>query len=278
MLYNRTNLIDVKIGVLALIFFAASAAGQQPVIRGAIIIQQDGREQIIQVGPQGVFRGPVPQRLAAEDLVLPEAPPLPSRPPIEEARLNQWILQLSSDDFRERVEATRELKAGGVETVRKLAEVLHSNSPEAARRAFGILEELFLCEDDLANEAADEALSSLLETEDSPLAVRAEELLREHAVVRTVRATRELELLGAQIEYRNDIFEIDDQTGELIPKIGLIRFDRHWKGGVEGLKQLARVYQLGTDLSQVYYVLDCPVGREDFLTAIKTFAPRIDPN
>lgn len=280
MLYNRTNLIDSGISVLALIFFAASAAGQQPVIRGAIIIQQNGQEQIIQVGPQGVFRGPVVPRRESEPPVYPEAPPLPSRPPIEEEKLNRLIFQLSSDSFRERVEATRELKTGGVETVRKLAEVLHSNSPEAARRAFSILEELFLCEDDLANEAADDALSSLLETEDSPLAARAEELLQEHALVRTVRAIRELELLGAKVEYNYKILEVDDRTGELIPNIQWILFDRNWTGGVEGLKLLSRVDKIGTDdiHGQIYYVLNCPVGQEDFFAAIKTWTPQIDPS
>lgn len=204
--------------------------------------------------------------------ILPPPPPLPSRIAIPEERLNTLIQQLESGDFRERVEATRILKAeGSLETVERMTAAATSDSPELAMRALSVLEAIFLSDDDVANRAAETSLEDLAFGSSNDLGLQAQDILAAHYQLRSKRATGDLQAKGLHIEFQTDMMSVDDATGEFIPGISFVRLGRNWKGGEKHIRDLQRLDGLG----MVYVIRDSPVSFQRVAEILNPVAPDV---
>lgn len=204
--------------------------------------------------------------------IVPPPPPLPSRLPIPEPRLNQLINQLSSGDFRERVEATKILKQkGSLETVKRMEAAARSDLPELSMRALSILEAIFLSQDDIANRAAEQSLQNIALNDAGDLGMQASISLLNYEQLRSKRATVDLQQMGLHIEFQTDIMEIDDVTGLPFPGISYVRLGRSWTGGEEGIRQIARLL----DARVVYVITTCSVSHERVQELLEPINPEI---
>lgn len=191
--------------------------------------------------------------------VVPPPPPMPTRVPISQERLDALVSDLESGNFQERVNATRELKdKGGIATVKRMSEALLSDSPEVSMRALSVLEAIFLSEDHEANRVAEQVLQQLARNRFDSLAMQAKYILESHHQIRTKRAVADLLSMGLEIEYSRDFYDVDDLTGELTPMISHIKLTRNWRGGEEGIVQLARL----ENARLIYVIGNCPVSAE----------------
>lgn len=217
---------------------------------GVIVIQPRNR------APLGNFAPSAPSADSWHVPIVPPPPPLPTREPIPAYRLQKLVSDLQSDDFQKRVRATRELKAGGAETVAALRKVAENGSPEVYRRAATVLEAIFLCDDSDANRAAEDALESLRTGGSVSLALHIDDVFENNQNVRNQRALADIQALGGQVEYSPHFADADPITGELRPSISHIRIPLSWSGGDEGLKHVARLDRLPQ-----LYVIKSPDGR-----------------
>ena len=74
--------------------------------------------------------------------VVPPPPPMPTRVPLDPARLDKLISELESGEFKARVNATRELKQrGGTSTVARMVDALLSDQEieRIAREQYGFV-------------------------------------------------------------------------------------------------------------------------------------------
>ena len=199
-------------------------------------------------------RGSSPSELLVP--IVPPPPPMPTRVPLDPAHLDLLVSELESGDFRERVNATRELKAkGGASAVVRMLDALLSDSPEVAMRALSVLEAIFLSDDREANREAERVLRQLTIDRFDSLALQADHILDSNQSVRMKRATADLLAMGLDIDYSRDFYDVDDRTGEIYPLISNVRLSRDWKGGEEGLAQIARL----DNLRLIYVIGNCPV-------------------
>ena len=217
----------------------------------------------IQIVPApGFDRSPFLDRPARRRLyvpIVPSPPPLPSRLAIPESRLNQLINQLSSGDFRERVEATKILKQkGSLETVKRMEAAAQSDLPELSMRALSILEAIFLSQDDIANRAAEQSLQNIALNDAGDLGMQASISLLNYEQLRSKRATVDLQQMGLHIEFQTDIMEIDDVTGLPFPGISYVRLGRSWTGGEAGDPANRSA---GESARVVYVIATCPVSQ-----------------
>jgi|GEM_PF-1303212 hypothetical protein len=204
--------------------------------------------------------------------IVPPPPPLPSRLPIPEPRLNQLINQLTSGDFRERVEATKILKQkGSLDTVERMEIAAQSDMPELSMRALSILEAIFLSEDDIANRAAEQALQNIALNDAGDLGLQASISLSNYDQLRSKRAIVDLQQLGLHIEFQTDIMEIDDVTGMPYPGISYVRLGRSWTGGEAGIRQISRLARVNV----VYVIATCPVPAERVVEILEPINPEI---
>lgn len=258
-----------------------------------VLVSMGGRTLSAQPGPflpnqrilpnqrgQLIFPGqprsmePAPSRMLVP--IVPPPPPMPTRVPLEPERLDALISDLESGDFRERVNATRELKSkGGYSAVARMLEALLSESPEVSMRALSVLEAIFLSEDQEANRAAERALRQLTIDRFDSLAMQADHILNTNQGVRMKRAIADLMAMGLIIDYSTDFYDVDDRTGELFPLISNVRISRDWKGGEEGLSQIARL----DNLHLVYAIDNCEIPPDRVKELLGPIMPnaRIEP-
>lgn len=217
---------------------------------GVIVIQPQNRDPFgnLATAPKSADEWPVS--------IVPPPPPLPTREPIPAYRLQKLIGDLQSDEYRKRLRATRELKAGGAETVAALRKVAENASPEVYRRAATVLEAIFLCDDSDANRAAEDALESLRTAGSVSLALHIEDVFEDNQTVRSQRALADIQDLGGQVEYSPYFADPDPITNQLRPSISHIRIPLSWSGGDEGLKYVARLSRLPQ-----LYIIKSPDGR-----------------
>ncbi len=173
--------------------------------------------------------------------VLPPPPPLPTRPPIPAARLAALIADLKSDDYQLRMHATRELKAGGKETVAALYAAAGEGSPEVDRRVLAILTTIFLSPDESANRAAEAALEDLRDHGAITLASQIDGVFESHEFLRSGRALQDIEALGGKVIYSKYAAISDAVTGEQRRDVSQIVIPLAWQGGDEGLRYVARI-------------------------------------
>lgn len=195
---------------------------------------------------------------------------MPTRVPLDPAHLEALVSDLESGDFRERVHATRELKTkGGTSTVARMLDALLSESPEVSMRALSVLEAIFLSNDHEANRAAERVLRQLTVDRFDSLALQAGYILDSNQSVRMKRAIADLLAMGLDIDYSRDFFDVDDRTGELYPLISNIRLSRNWKGGAEGISQIARL----DNLRLIYVIGSCPVPADQVREILDPIMP-----
>lgn len=245
-------------------------------VNRGILSAQPGRRFQIQQGQirnlPPDFRSPRPDTSKWLAPVMPPPPPMPTRVPIAAKRLDALVSDLESGNFQQRVSATRELKEkGGIGTVRRMSDAVLSDSPEVSMRALSVLEAIFLSEDHEANRAAEQALQQLARDRFDSLAMQANYILESHEQIRKKRAVSDLLSMGLEIEYSRDFYDVDDLTGELTPMISYIRLTRAWKGGEDGIVQIARL-----DNIRLIYVIDnCSVSRKRIEEILHPVMPNV---
>jgi hypothetical protein len=170
------------------------------------------------------------------------------------------------------VNATRELKEkGGISTVERMSEALLSDSPEVSMRALSVLEAIFLSDDHEANRASERVLQELARNRFDSLAMQAKYILESHQQIRNKRAVSDLLSMGLDIEYSRDLYEVDDRTGELTPMITHIRLTRDWKGGEEGVAQIARL----ENVHLIYVIGNCSVSADRVEEILHPIMPNV---
>lgn len=228
-------------------------------VSGGFLSAQPGRFEIPQRDLPPDFQALQPDESKRLAPVVPPPPPLPTRIPIAPERLDALVSDLESGNFRDRVNATRELKKkGGIAAVERMADAVLSDSPEVAMRALTVLEGIFLSDDHEANRAAERVLQQLARNRTDSLAMQADYILESHQQIRSKRAVTDLISMGLDIEYSRDFYDVDDRTGELIPMIANVKLTGEWKGGEEGVAQIARLQRVPL----IYVIGNCSVSAD----------------
>jgi hypothetical protein len=181
-------------------------------------------------------------------------------PPVDEAE--KLAVDLKHEDFAVRESATRKLPSLGPSAIAPVTEIALQDNLEAALRAVSILEELYLSEDTTAFDQAEASLNRLLTQSKLPAVAQkaAQTLENNHFTVTQRRAIAEVRRLGGQIQMQHE-FPIRVNGEALRPEQGWAQaaaIDRHWKGGEEGLRHLARL----KSLMKIYLVSGHPLSAE----------------
>lgn len=184
-------------------------------------------------------------------------------PPVDEAE--QLAVDLKHQDFTVRESATRKLASLGPSAIAPVTEIALQDNLEAGLRAVSILEELYLSEDTAAFDQAEASLNRLLDQSKLPAVAQkaAQTLENNHFTVTQRRAIAEVRRLGGQIQMQRD-FPVLVNGEQLRPEQGWAQaaaINRHWKGGVEGLRHLSRLKSLQT----IYLVSGHPLSEEAIL-------------
>ncbi|MFN0196296.1 MAG: PDZ domain-containing protein [Planctomycetaceae bacterium] len=215
-----------------------------------------------------------------DDSVEATKPGEPEVPPIEPAILESWVIQLDSELFAEREEASRKLIEAGAQGVPLLLKAAPTAGNEAGVRIVLILEQIYLQgASDQTIDAAEGALEQLKSVKNPTIANRADLLLHANYDVRERRAIAEIVRLGGVVSYNN----LRNINPNAIGGVGVglqiqhIVIGTKWKGGDEGLKHIKRLSQLNA----IYYIKGAKVSPEALaelqkampLTAIQMRSP-----
>lgn len=170
-------------------------------------------------------------------------------PAAADSQIEAWVKQLDSDSYAERQGAMIQLRQSGVVGIEALAKIARGSNPEVTSRAITLLTALYSSTDPDVAIAADEALESLAEKGPPMAVVRTQEALsttlgpqrRRHAIAAIKR-------LGGHVipgvkwddEGLNEV-EMDlDEEGT----VQHVVLGKNWKGGLNGIKYLARIPEL----------------------------------
>ena len=102
------------------------------------------------------------------------------------------ILDLESDDFQTRQQATQKLPEYGEQVIDPLLKVTEGDSLEAAVRAILVIEQIYIQGKEKSVGRAEDALEKLANAKNPSVAIRAEEVIDRHADIREKRAVREI--------------------------------------------------------------------------------------
>ncbi len=194
-------------------------------------------------------------------------------PPVGEAE--KLAIELKHQDFAVRQSATRILPSLGSLAIAPVTEIALQDNLEAGLRAVSILEELYLSDDTTAFDQAEVSLNRLLTESKLPaVAQKASQTLENnHFTVTQRRAIAEVRRLGGQIQMQRD-FPVLVNGEQIRPEQGWAQaaaINRHWKGGVEGLRYLSRLKSLQT----IYLVSGHPLSEEAILDLEKALPETI---
>ncbi len=180
-------------------------------------------------------------------------------------KAEQLAVDLKHQDFAVRESATRKLPSLGPSAIAPVTEIALQDNLEAGLRAVSILEELYLSEDTAAFDQAEASLNRLLDQSKLPAVAQkaAQTLENNHFTVTQRRAIAEVRRLGGQIQMQRE-WPVMVNGEQLRPEQGWAQaaaINRHWKGGVEGLRHLSRLKSLQT----IYLVSGHPLSEEAIL-------------
>jgi len=166
------------------------------------------------------------------------------------AEARKLASDLKHQDFAVRESATRTLSSLGASAIAPVTEIALQDNLEAALRAVSVLEKLYLSEDAVAFDQAEVSLNRLLSESKLPaVAQQAAQTLEDNQFTVTQRrAIAEVRRLGGQIQTERE-YPLLVNGEQIRPEQGWARaaaISRHWKGGDEGLKHLARLKSLQT--------------------------------
>jgi hypothetical protein len=182
-------------------------------------------------------------------------------PTVDEAE--KLAIDLKHQDFAVREAATRKLPLLGPSIIAPVTEVALQENLEAGLRAVSVLEQLYLSDDAVAFDHAEASLNQLIAQSKLPAVAQkaAQTLENNQFTVTQRRAIAEVRRLGGQVQMQREIPVL--VNGEhLRPEQGWAQaaaINRHWKGGVEGLRHLVRLKSLLT----VYLVSGHPFSDEE---------------
>ncbi len=171
-------------------------------------------------------------------------------------------LDLKHQDFAVRDAATRKLPTLGPSVIAPVTEIAMQDNLEAGLRAVAILETLYLSEDAVAFDQAAASLNQLTSESKLPAVAQkaAQTLEANRFTVTQRRAIAEVRRLGGQVQMQRD-FPVLVNGENIRPEQGWAQaaaIDRHWKGGIDGLRHLARL----KSLLKIYLVSGHPVPDE----------------
>lgn len=181
-------------------------------------------------------------------------------PSVDEAQ--KLALDLKHQDFAVRDSATRKLPTLGPSVIAPVTEIALQDNLEAGLRAVAILETLYLSEDAVAFDKAEASLDQLISKSKLPAVAQkaAQTLEANRFTVTQRRAIAEVRRLGGQIQMQRD-FPVLVNGEQIRPEQGWAQaaaIDRHWKGGVDGLRHLARL----KSLMKIYLVSGHPLPQD----------------
>jgi hypothetical protein len=178
------------------------------------------------------------------------------------AGIEKLAHDLKHQDYAVRDAATRKLSSLGPSVIAPVTEIALQDNLEAGLRAVAILETLYLSEDAVAFDQAEVSLNQLISQSKLPaVAQKATQTLEANRFTVTQRrAIAEVRRLGGQIQMQREIPIL--VNGEHIrPEQGWAQaaaIDRHWMGGVDGLRHLSRL----KSLIKIYLVSGHPLPNE----------------
>jgi hypothetical protein len=148
------------------------------------------------------------------------------------AQLAGWVEQLGAAQFAQREAAAKSLVDAGQAAIAPLERAIRGGELEVAARGIEILRDMLAADDPATAAAAERLLDSLAEQGEPPLAHLAASVLDFHLVGAAEQARRAVEEAGAVVRERSLVAGQRGLEVELGPA---------WRGGVAGLRQLARL-------------------------------------
>ncbi|MFM8952777.1 MAG: PDZ domain-containing protein [Planctomycetaceae bacterium] len=149
-----------------------------------------------------------------------------------ESQIAGWVEQLGAAQFARREAAATSLVDAGQAAIAPLEQAIRSGELEVAARGIEILRDMLAADDPATAAAAERLLDSLAEQGEPPLAQLAASVLDFHLVGEAEQARRAVEEAGAVVRERPLVAGQRGLDVELGPA---------WRGGVAGLRQLARL-------------------------------------
>lgn len=149
-------------------------------------------------------------------------------------QIASWIEQLGAPQFARREAASQQLLRAGRPALEPLARVLGSGDLEVASRALEVIRGMLAGSDAELAEEAERLLERSAERQPPPVSQLAEAVLEFHVLGRGEEARRQLEARGAILRDRPAI-----EGPGLEVEIG-----GSWRGGLDDLRQLARLPDL----------------------------------
>lgn len=164
-----------------------------------------------------------------------------------EVSLESLAEQLTSTEFRQRVDAQRQLRALAAEhpsDLLALAEV----APAASLHLVPVLEDIFLKNDGKIGEEAEQSLM-VLATVEGPVSISAEKCLRNHGKLRESRARKAIEKLGGEFAYVAPSSMMVSDNQRLLSAVNFtpssildaVWLHHDWKGETQDLWHLQRI-------------------------------------
>ena len=118
---------------------------------------------------------------------------------IDQAQVDEWVEQMSSDSYSVRESATSSLMKAGKVAVDAVSRVVVSGDLESVTRGIYVLRELALSDDVQTELAARAALEEIAEAKVTAAAKRAKATLAKLNQIRQAKAIRTLKTLGARV-------------------------------------------------------------------------------
>jgi hypothetical protein len=209
--------------------------------------------------------------------------------------LKDVALGLESPAFAVREAASVRLASAQGPAVPVMLNVAKEGNLEAAVRAVGILEAIYVSGeakgDTSAVDAAELALDELARVGRPSVADRADIVLDSHYDIRERRAVAEIERLHGVAKFGpiselgngwnprfNQVPPAVDRSGDSSKdraELTLVIIGPKWTGGDEGLKQIARLKRLTGPLHKLYRIQGCPVS-DDAISRLRFAIPGLE--
>ncbi len=193
-----------------------------------------------------------------------EAQPLPQQ------AINS-ILDLESDDFQTRQQATQKLPEYGEQVIDPLLKVTEGDSLEAAVRAILVIEQIYIQGKEKSVGRAEDALEKLANAKNPSVAIRAEEVIDRHADIREKRAVREITKMGGKVTFwtAEDIAKTPGASSREPGQVRYIVLGKNWTGNENerGLRFIKRI----RDLTTLYMIKGHPIpdlAMDDLMKAL----------
>lgn len=209
---------------------------------------------------------------SADEVTPSTAKTVDDEPAASAEKITKLAGDLSHQEYAVRKSATRQLPQLGSVVIEPVTEVALQKNLEASLRAVSVLEQLYLSEDVKAFDQAEASLARLIDQATLPaVSQKAAQILEENQFTVTQRrAIAEVRRLGGQIQMQRE-YPILVNGEHIRPEQGWAQaaaISRHWKGGNEGLKHLARLKTLRS-----IYLVDGHSLTEEAIDALRHELP-----